>query len=145
MFRVTAPSQVLKRRSDHYYSDNDETFQPNKRLSLSINTFEGIGRPSNTKKKNESDKENLSHEDLIAQILCQPFKIPIKGYQGSSYGRSLGLKRSGIKRALHDPFADNALIVYEPKEYSEHQKLQMKPDDIEVHVVVDPNLTAILR
>lgn len=144
MLRVTAPSQVLKRRSDHHYTDDDgEIFQPNKRLSLNV-VFDGI-RQSVGNKKCDPDKENLSHEDLIARILCQPFKVPIKGYQGSGYGRSLGLKRCGIKRPLHDPFADNALVVYEPREYSEHEKLSMKPEEIEVHVVVDPVLCRILR
>ena len=28
--------------------------------------------------------------------------------------RALGLKRAGVRRALHDPFAEGALVLYEP-------------------------------
>ncbi|XP_015782162.1 DNA repair and recombination protein RAD54-like [Tetranychus urticae] len=132
MQRKTAPSQVIKRRSG---LDDDFDERPSKRNSR--------GRVD--KDHDDPGKENLLHEDLIAQILAQPFKVPIKGYTGSSFYKSLGIRRSGVKRPLHDPFADNALILYEPPEYSEHDKLSLKPDDIEVHVVVDPVLGRILR
>ena len=37
-------------------------------------------------------------EEIIRRLLNKPFKIPIPNYSPSSYGRSLGLKRSGIMK-----------------------------------------------
>ena len=73
-------------------------------------------------------------------MLNKPFKIPIPNYTPSSYGRSLGLKRSGARQPLHDPFEDNALVLYEPPELSEHDKLKADTNSHPVHVVVDPIL-----
>lgn len=56
-------------------------------------------------------------------ILCKPFKIPIPGYELS--GRALGLRLSGPRRALHDPDAPNALIVYVPPEYTKHDSMKI--------------------
>ncbi|XP_074597917.1 DNA repair and recombination protein RAD54-like okr [Brevipalpus obovatus] len=140
MFRSTCPSQVLKRQNDPL--TDEASHRGAKRLSLDT-SFANISKLKIS--HNEMNKENACHEDLIARILCQPFKVPIKGYQSNGYGRTLGLRRSGVKRALFDPFADNALVVYEPREYSEHEKLTLKPEEIEVHVVVDPMLGNVLR
>jgi len=35
-------------------------------------------------------------------------------HAGSLGIRALGLKRAGVRRALHDPFAEGALVLYEP-------------------------------
>ena len=141
MLRNSAPSQVLKRRSAND-SDSEYPFQRIKRLSLNV-ALNDISFKKND--ENCSDNENLSHEELITKILLQPFKVPIKNYNGSYLSKSLGIRRSNVRRALHDPFEDNALVLYTPKEMSEHQKLSMKADDIEVHVVVDPLLSKVLR
>lgn len=86
------------------------------------------------------------HEDLIAKILSRPFKVPIPDYVPDSHGnRCLGLKRSIIRRALHDPYACNALVVYTPPELSQHDKIHVDRSKILVHVVVDPVLGNILR
>ena len=53
----------------------------------------------------------------------------------AGYRKSLGLKKSGVRLALHDPEAPNALVVYTPPEDAKD----------EVHVVVDPVLGDILR
>lgn len=91
--------------------------------------------------------QNLSeYESLIAKILNRPFKVPIADYVPEyCTNRSLGLKRSTIRRALHDPFSCNALVLYEPPQYSEHEKLTSDPTKIQVHVVVDPVLSNVLR
>ena len=51
------------------------------------------------------------------------------------YRKSLGLRKSGVRLALHDPEAPNALVLYTPPEGEKE----------EVHVVVDPVLGDILR
>jgi DNA repair and recombination RAD54-like protein len=54
---------------------------------------------------------SLLKEEIIRRLLNKPFKIPIPNYQPSSYGKSLGLKRSGARQPLHDPYEENALIL----------------------------------
>ncbi|XP_017889475.1 DNA repair and recombination protein RAD54-like isoform X1 [Ceratina calcarata] len=83
------------------------------------------------------------HEERVKKLLSRPFKIPIPGYQLS--GRTLGIRLSGPRRALHDPDEANALVVYSPPEMSEHEKLKLDPSKLLVHVVVDPLLCNILR
>lgn len=51
------------------------------------------------------------------------------------YRKSLGLRKAGVKVALHDPDAPNALVMYSPPDGEKE----------EVHVVVDPVLGDILR
>ena len=71
--------------------------------------------------------------------------MPIKNYVpgiGVS-GRSLGVKRQGARQPLHDPEEENALVLYDPPELTEHDKLKVK-DNTPVHVVVDPLLCKVL-
>jgi DNA repair and recombination RAD54-like protein len=63
-------------------------------------------------------------EMLIKKILAKPFKIPIANYTGPTNGRALGLRRSGVRQALHDPEEPGALILYSPPELSAHDKLK---------------------
>ena len=42
---------------------------------------------------------------------------------GCTYSRGLGIKRKGPRRALHDPYEDNALVLYSPPELTAHEKL----------------------
>ncbi|XP_059612312.1 DNA repair and recombination protein RAD54-like [Phlebotomus argentipes] len=104
-------------------------------------------RCNETENKSPPAKMSLSdHEAMIAMILKRPFKVPIPDYIPDSYGnRSLGVKRSVIRRALHDPFACNALIMFTPAELSQHDKIHVDKSKILVHVVVDPVLGNILR
>uniref|UniRef100_A0A1Y1LRC4 DNA repair and recombination protein RAD54-like n=1 Tax=Photinus pyralis TaxID=7054 RepID=A0A1Y1LRC4_PHOPY len=84
-----------------------------------------------------------SHEELIKKLL-QPFVSPDPNYQASNSTKTLGIRRSRVKRALYDPNTPNALVLYAPPEVTEHDK--MKHDDkVLVHVVVDPILSNILR
>ncbi|XP_059099415.1 DNA repair and recombination protein RAD54-like isoform X1 [Tigriopus californicus] len=84
-------------------------------------------------------------ELLIRRLLNKPFKIPIPNYQPSSYGRCLGIRRQGARQPLHDPFEPNALVLYDPPEISEHDKLKLDSAKFPVHVVVDPILCQVLR
>ena len=47
------------------------------------------------------------------------------GYVGGSYGRSLGVRRTGGRQPLHDPDAEGALVLHEPVLLSEHEKLKV--------------------
>ena len=42
---------------------------------------------------------------------------------GCTYARGLGIKRKGPRRALHDPFEEDALVLYSPAELTAHEKL----------------------
>lgn len=86
------------------------------------------------------------YEEAIARILSRPFKVPIADYVPDyNSNRCLGIRRSTVRRALHDPCACNALVLYEPPTFTEHERLTMDPMKIPVHVVVDPLLCNVLR
>ena len=85
------------------------------------------------------------HEALIRSLLNKPFRVPIAGYSGGGYGRSLGVRRAGGRQPLHDPGAEGALVLHWPRELSEHEKLKTDVSRAEVAVVVDPLLTKVLR
>lgn len=85
------------------------------------------------------------HENIIRQILSKPFKVPISNYVSSYCSKSLGLKRTQIRRALHDPDEPNSLVLERPPTIPEHERMKMNPNDIKVAVVVDPVLGNILR
>uniref|UniRef100_A0A8D3CWD0 DNA repair and recombination protein RAD54-like n=1 Tax=Scophthalmus maximus TaxID=52904 RepID=A0A8D3CWD0_SCOMX len=85
------------------------------------------------------------HEAFIRSILSKPFKIPIPNYTGPLGIRALGLKRAGVRKALHDPFAEDALVLYEPPTLSAHDLIKAEKEKLPVHVVVDPVLGKVLR
>lgn len=132
MRRTSAPSQILKRKS----IDTEEA-RPFKQLSLNYGP--------NGNDESKAEDTGGDYEEMIRKILFKPFQVPIKNYNGGLMRRTLGIRRDGVKRALHDPMEENALILFEPKEIKEHDKLTLNKDDIQVHVVVDPALCAILR
>ncbi|CAF1046224.1 unnamed protein product [Rotaria sp. Silwood1] len=88
---------------------------------------------------------NSEHEAFIRSLLSQPFKIPIPNYKGPISGRGLGVRRIGGRQSLYDPEEEGALVLYIPPELSEHDKLKIDKDKVQVHVVVDPTLSKILR
>ncbi|XP_067933850.1 DNA repair and recombination protein RAD54-like [Watersipora subatra] len=100
---------------------------------------------SSSKTKHGEDTSKDTYEDLIRKILSKPFKIPIPNYNGPVYTKALGIRRQGGKRALHDPAEEGALILYHPKELRAHEQLTISDNDLEVHVVVDPVLSNVLR
>uniref|UniRef100_A0A3Q2QGY8 RAD54 like n=1 Tax=Fundulus heteroclitus TaxID=8078 RepID=A0A3Q2QGY8_FUNHE len=85
------------------------------------------------------------HEASILNILSKPFKIPIPNYTGSLGSKALGLKHAGVRKALHDPFAEDALVLYEPPTRSAHELIKADKEKLPVHVVVDPVLGNVLR
>lgn len=85
------------------------------------------------------------HEALISQILSRPFRVPIPDYVSSFSGKSLGLKKSTVRRALHDPDEPNALVLFRPPPLSEVDKLKADPETLQVAVVVDPVVGNVLR
>ncbi|CAI2735614.1 unnamed protein product [Schistosoma spindalis] len=87
-----------------------------------------------------------SHENLIRNILSKPFRVPIINYNGSSNDvRVLGVRRNTSRVALHDPFEEDALVLYSPPEVTAHDALKQESTKKLVHVVVDPMLSKILR
>lgn len=91
-----------------------------------------------------------AYEELVAKLLSKPFKVPIPDYVPDPHAnRCLGLRRTVIRRALHDPNACNALVLYTPppEQVSSgiHASLLQDKSKILVHVVVDPVVGNILR
>lgn len=91
-----------------------------------------------------------AYEELVAKLLSKPFKVPIADYVPETHGnRCLGLRRTLSRRALHDPYTCNALVLYTPPDeqvkVSVHEKLLQDNSKIQVHVVVDPVVGNILR
>lgn len=91
-----------------------------------------------------------AYEELVAKLLSRPFKVPIPDYVPDTHGnKCLGLRRTIVRRALHDPFACNALVLYTPPEeqtkLTQHSLLIQDKSKVLVHVVVDPVVGNILR
>ena len=55
------------------------------------------------------------------------------------------MRRSNVKRAMFDPYAEGALVLYVPPELTSEQQLKLEEKDKKVHVVVDPLLGTVLR
>ncbi|XP_057300230.1 DNA repair and recombination protein RAD54-like [Hydractinia symbiolongicarpus] len=163
MRKSKAPSQVenvLKRKSVENDDNSDEDYQPDESISLpknnkrlvSYNTADFISpyrKPlavicTTTNGSSISGKWS-AHEALIQSILSKPFKVPLKNFQGSFHGRSLGMRKQVHKLCAYDPYEEGALVLYHPPEISAHDKLNQKSDDQLVHVVVDPILSKVLR
>ncbi|TKR93524.1 hypothetical protein L596_007960 [Steinernema carpocapsae] len=85
------------------------------------------------------------HEEIFLQLVKQPFKVPIAGYAGGLSGRTLGLRRSGIRVSLYDPYVEGALVVFVPPDMTAQEMLKVDETKKLVHVVVDPMLGNILR
>lgn len=91
-----------------------------------------------------------AYEELVAKLLSRPFKVPIPDYVPDTHGnKCLGLRRTIVRRALHDPLACNALVLYTPPEEqtktTQHTLLLGDKSKVLVHVVVDPVVGNILR
>ena len=162
MRRCHAPSQVAKRlslspvQSGSKYlrqSKSPKSYSENDHSSFSDEEKEQKAPYSSPYSPGTLNITSLScdinsfspHELIIRRLLNKPFKIPIPNYQGLQNSRSLGLKRSGARQSLHDPFEQNALVLFVPPEISEHDKLKLDQSKQLVYVVVDPLLGKILR
>ncbi|XP_034255426.1 DNA repair and recombination protein RAD54-like [Thrips palmi] len=145
MRRSLAPSQVAKRRPDDEYSPLTQQLSKKGR-KLACSQRAPLIPLTQTPLPAPVTAESVSnHEAFIRNLLAKPFKVPIPNYQGGFSGRALGVRRSGVRRPLHDPDEPNALILYTPPELSAHDKLKGEVDKQPVHVVVDPILCNVLR
>ncbi|XP_040573865.1 DNA repair and recombination protein RAD54-like [Lepeophtheirus salmonis] len=143
MRRCFAPSQISKRNDSSPPQPQESSKRRKRNDSDATKTRNPLNNISNTTTTSPSSS---AHERLIRSFVNKPFKIPIANYAGSSSGRSLGIRRSGNRVALHDPDTENALVLYTPPEISEHEKLSLGPSaELPVHVVVDPILSKVLR
>jgi DNA repair and recombination RAD54-like protein len=55
------------------------------------------------------------------------------------------MRRAGTRLPLYDPYAEGALVLYTPVELSPQEQLKVDDSKKEVHVVVDPVLSKVLR
>lgn len=154
MRRSLAPSQLAKRKQGS--SSDDEDWHPDdapKRrkpgTDSRVQSWETFISPFRKPLAQLTNRpvclDSSKHEAFIRSILSKPFKVPIPNYKGALGLRALGIKKAGVRRALHDPFEDGALVLYEPPPLSAHDLLKVDKEKVPVHVVVDPILCRILR
>ncbi|KAG8223054.1 hypothetical protein J437_LFUL002002 [Ladona fulva] len=149
MRRSLAPSQVIKLKSNVITADEDLGSKKRKRndgkssaVGKSVLSLSQVQNLSTL----PTAESTSAHEEFIRKILSRPFKVPIPNYNGSlGSPRALGVRRSGARRPLHDPYEPDALVLYEPPELTAHEKMKIDQDKQLVHVVVDPILSKILR
>ncbi|XP_035271452.1 DNA repair and recombination protein RAD54-like [Anguilla anguilla] len=152
MRRSLAPSQVAKRKQGGDSSE-DEDWHPEavqkRRKGEAESGRESYISPFRKPLTQLTNRpvclDSGKHEAFIRSILSKPFKIPIPNYTGSLGIRALGLKRAGVRKALHDPFEEGALVLYEPPALSAHDMIKTEKEKLPVHVVVDPVLGKVLR
>lgn len=154
MRRSLAPSQLARRKPEDISSDDEdwqpETVTPKKRKSTAETQAQQcflspFRKPLTQLLNRPPCLDSSQHEAFIRSILSKPFKVPIPNYQGPLGSRALGLKRAGVRRALHDPLEEGALVLYEPPPLSVHDQLKLDKEKLPVHVVVDPILSKVLR
>uniref|UniRef100_A0A8C5DDD8 RAD54 like n=1 Tax=Gouania willdenowi TaxID=441366 RepID=A0A8C5DDD8_GOUWI len=145
--RSQAPSQRAKRSQDEV--DQEWTLRKEKRRKseneLQESHISQFRKPLTPTNNRPACSDGDKHEAFIRAILSKPFKIPIPNYSGSLGIRALGLKRAGVRKSLHDPFAEDALVLYEPPALSAHEQIKAEKEKLPVHVVVDPVLGKVLR
>ncbi|KAG7228904.1 hypothetical protein INR49_008682 [Caranx melampygus] len=150
MRRSLAPSQVAKRKEAGTSCEDEEwTYRSEKRRRSDDEMREShmspYRKPLTQLNNRPACMDGDKHEAFIRSILSRPFKIPIPNYTGSLGIRALGLKRAGVRKALHDPFAEDALVLFEPPTLSAHDLIKADKEKLPVHVVVDPVLGKVLR
>ncbi|XP_027693752.1 DNA repair and recombination protein RAD54-like [Vombatus ursinus] len=154
MRRSLAPSQLAKRKSEGSASDEEDwhpesVTQKRRKSSIEVNSrdcfLSPFRKPLTQLTNRPQCLDSSQHEAFIRSILSKPFKVPIPNYQGPLGLRALGIKRAGLRHALHDPLEEGALVLYEPPPLSAHDQLKLDREKLPVHVVVDPILSKILR
>ncbi|XP_056130294.1 DNA repair and recombination protein RAD54-like [Lampris incognitus] len=151
MRRSFAPSQVFKRKQvgNETSEDDDLSCKDSKRRRRHNENREDVISPFRKPLVHLANRlscvDSEKHEAFIRSILSKPFKIPIPNYTGALGIKGLGLKRAVVRRAIHDPFAEDALVLYEPPILSPHDLIKLDKEKIPVHVVVDPVLGNVLR
>lgn len=155
MRRSHAPSQLLKRNIDSGVAFGSEVTSSQSECKkrkasklevpgLPLSPYRAPLLPIINTPPATSIGPGSSHENFIQKILAKPFKIPIPNYV-SLGSRSLGVRRNGVRRPLHDPDEPGALVLFCPPVLSAHEKLTANLEKQEVAVVVDPLLSAVLR
>jgi DNA repair and recombination RAD54-like protein len=139
MRRCLAPSQLKRKQNGGLESENKKLRQPLQPLNDPSNTITDDGEGDI-----DPHDATLSHNDRIMKILSKPFKVPIPNYTGGLQ-RGLGMRKTGLKSSLHDPNEEGALVLYSPRELTAHEQLTISNNKQDVHVVVDPILSKILR
>ncbi|XP_005303049.2 DNA repair and recombination protein RAD54-like [Chrysemys picta bellii] len=154
MRRSLAPSQLAKRKPGGDGSEDEEDWHPEatpkkRKPGSESQSWECYLSPFRKPLAQLTNRphclDSSKHEAFIRSILSKPFKVPIPNYQGSLGLRALGIKRTGVRSALHDPFEEGALVLYEPPPLSAHDQLKIDKDKVPIHVVVDPVLSRVLR
>uniref|UniRef100_A0A8D3E029 DNA repair and recombination protein RAD54-like n=1 Tax=Scophthalmus maximus TaxID=52904 RepID=A0A8D3E029_SCOMX len=133
--------------NDDYDNNNngDYLYTLRKSSEMRENHISPFRKPLTQLSSQPACTDGDQHEAFIRSILSKPFKIPIPNYTGPLGIRALGLKRAGVRKALHDPFAEDALVLYEPPTLSAHDLIKAEKEKLPVHVVVDPVLGKVLR
>lgn len=84
------------------------------------------------------DKSLIEHNSYIEKLIRQPYKNPDTSYDGHSETFLQMRYKNREPTPLHDPKAENALVLYAPPE-------NISKEEALVHVVVDPVLCRVLR
>ena len=50
-------------------------------------------------------------------------------------GRALGMRRTGMIQPLHDPFEENALILYSPPKQTAHDQLKLNKSVLKFQII----------
>ncbi|KAJ8276958.1 hypothetical protein GJAV_G00069810 [Gymnothorax javanicus] len=151
MRRSLAPSQVAKRKNGLDSSEDEEwkleAVQKRRKGEAAVtdSKISPFRKPLTQLTNRPVCLDSSEHEAFIRSILSKPFKIPIPNYAGSLGIRALGLKRAETRKALHDPYEEGALVLYEPPALSNHDLIKADKKKLPVHVVVDPVLGKVLR
>ncbi|XP_075037659.1 DNA repair and recombination protein RAD54-like [Mixophyes fleayi] len=152
MRRSLAPSQLAKRKPGSSSEDEDwheDATRKRKRCRADDESRDSWMSPFRKPLVQLTNRpvclDSRQHEAFIRSILSRPFKVPIPNYKGGMGLRMLGIKKAGVRRALHDPYEEGALVLYEPPILSAHDQLKLDKEKLPVHVVVDPVLGKVLR
>ena len=100
------------------------------------------------KESDEMAGTDISHEDFIKSLLVRKYRPPLANFKPAMRkSKSLGGKMSllNIRRPLHDPEEENALVLFSPPEMSKEELMRADKTKLLVHVVVDPLLGKVLR
>ncbi|XP_072130723.1 DNA repair and recombination protein RAD54-like [Mobula birostris] len=148
MRRSLAPSQLAKRKPGDS-SDEEDVNTKRRKVGTERNNIENFISPFRKPLAQLTNRpvclDSSQHEAFIRSILAKPFRVPIPNYTGSLGLKALGIKRTGARRSLHDPYEEGALVLFEPPPLSAHDQLKADKDKLPVHVVVDPILSSVLR
>jgi DNA repair and recombination RAD54-like protein len=139
------------------YSDSDEQLKENNKGQKVL----GMNRRFTMINRTKSEYKPLPRVGLnAAKAPLKPF-TSLKFTNGRSYlqggvryGNTLGMRRSIVQRKgpLHDPEEEGAIVLYVPKvvlsvaqQFTASFKKDSKEPEGEVHVVIDPILSRVLR